>query len=312
MASNPQDLEKGFGGTINTNPPCTPEVATAAPSESQRDISPDETTPSDATKSPLSDFRFAVGIHNAPDLSDSDRRPAANRGIYKSVVKAEKAASRQYKMFAILINGALGLQIIFASALTALGASGAQKGSTGKNNAQAVTAFGAMNTVLAGFLTFLKGSGLPNRQKYYHNEWSKVREYIEQRERDFARGLEDLNLSDELAVIESMYENVRKDIEANTPDSYISIGMIKNSSSVQPLPSLARHRDKRLIEAEGMATSEITRKAHDLGKRAQEAEYMTAEQVEKQVHNTEDKLTVLAEKAAEKVLEYTRRQSRSD
>ena len=311
MASHTQDLERGLGANPSTEPPRAHDAPTTVPSDTRHDSSLDGTTSSNATKSPLSDFRFAVGIHNATDLSDRDQRPAVNRGIYQRVVKAEKAASRQYNIFAFLINGALGLQIIFASALTALGASGQGDKNKGAN-ASAVTAFGAMNTVLAGFLTFLKGSGLPNRLKYYHNEWSKVREYIEQRERDFACSMEDLNLSDELATIEMMYENVRKDIEANTPDSYISIGMTRNSGSVQPLPSLARHTDKKAIEAAGTITSEIKKTADDLEKRAQEAEHRLVEHAEKQVHNTEDKLTVLAEKAAEKVVEFTRPQHRSD
>lgn len=62
---------------------------------------------------------------------------------------------RKYENFTVLINVALVLQLIVAAALTALGAS--------NSNHRAVTAFGGVNTVIAGFLTYLKGSGLPNR-----------------------------------------------------------------------------------------------------------------------------------------------------
>ena len=51
---------------------------------------------------------------------------------------------------------------MFAAALTALGAAGASR--------SAVTVFGAMNTVMAGMLIFLKGSGLSNRLEYYQAE----------------------------------------------------------------------------------------------------------------------------------------------
>lgn len=61
-----------------------------------------------------------------------------------------------------MINACYFLQIIVAAALTAMGAAG--------TSSQAITAFGAINTIIAGFLTFLKGSGLPGRLKYYGNE----------------------------------------------------------------------------------------------------------------------------------------------
>jgi hypothetical protein len=93
---------------------------------------------------------------------------------------------------------------------------------------QGVTAFGAINTVIAGILTYLKGSGLPMRLRYYENEWKKVREYIEQRERDFSRPNCPLNVYEVVAGIETMYEDVKADIQTNTPDSWVSVGDIRN------------------------------------------------------------------------------------
>lgn len=153
-----------------------------------------------------------------------------------------------------------------------------------------------MNTVLAGFLTFLKGSGLPNRLKYYHNECSKVREYIEQRERDFARGMEELDLSDEVAIIEAMYENVRKDVEANTTDSYISIGSGRNGGTVHSIPPLARHFDKKAHNAEDKIARDIDKKVDGLEKNALDARHKILEHVEKQSQDAEDKFTALAER----------------
>lgn len=132
----------------------------------------------------LNMYRLLIGITSHPSMNPASRtptgrRPAQNLGIYARVVHNEEVAKRGYKRFSVLINGCLGLQIIVAAALTAMGAGGAGRG--------AVTAFGAINTVIAGILTFLKGSGLPSRFKYYQTEWKKVREFIEQRERDFSR-----------------------------------------------------------------------------------------------------------------------------
>lgn len=118
-------------------------------------------------------------------------------GIYFTVYDNEIKAKRQYKIFATLINTCLGLQIVVAAALTALGAS------NGSHNA--VTALGAINTVIAGFFTYLKGSGLPNRLKYFQPKWGKVREYIEQRERDFSCEHNDISVHDGVDTIRRMY-----------------------------------------------------------------------------------------------------------
>jgi hypothetical protein len=94
-----------------------------------------------------------------------------------------------------------------------------------------ITAFGAINTVIAGLLTYLKGSGLPNRLRYYANEWKKVREYIEQRERDFSRSDCPLDVYEIVRVIEAMYEEVKADIQTNTPDNFVSVADIRNKAS---------------------------------------------------------------------------------
>jgi len=182
----------------------------------------------------IANFRILTGIDSAPALTMIEilKRPAPNLGIYARTVRAEQRTGLQFKIFSVLINGCLGAQIIVAAALTALGA--------GKGPHGAVTAFGAINTVIAGFLTYLKGSGLPNRLKYYENEWTKVREYIEQRERDFHREGCRLDLEEEIRNVERMYEDVRQDMEANTPDSYTSMNEARKRRGVVPSPAIAR------------------------------------------------------------------------
>ncbi|KAJ9655935.1 hypothetical protein H2198_005283 [Neophaeococcomyces mojaviensis] len=212
------DPEKGLN-----RPPGTDFSATTNIRQQHRDSHVQDT---------LIQFRHYVGIHNDPDLSSG--RPVANVGIYQRIVKAERSYKKQYKTYSRAINSALGLQIIFAAALTALGA--------GNGPRSAVTAFGALNTILAGFLTYLKGSGLPNRLKYYENEMVKVREYIEQREREFARGNLDIDLKEEVMIIEDMYETVKRDIEINTPESYVSITNAVARDGRNPQPSLGNRR----------------------------------------------------------------------
>ncbi|OJJ31228.1 hypothetical protein ASPWEDRAFT_176318 [Aspergillus wentii DTO 134E9] len=153
-------------------------------------------------------FRALTGIDSVPALTIPHHNPrtAVNVGIYARVVSAEQKVAKRYRFFSILINTCLGIQIVVAAALTALGAA------SGPHSA--VTAFGAINTIMAGILTYLKGSGLPDRLKHYQNEWRNIREYIEQREREFCLDGCLLDVQEEIQIVESMYEGVKREIEA--------------------------------------------------------------------------------------------------
>lgn len=178
-------------------------------------------------------FKAPQGFNpNHRIVFSTSQRPAPNLGIYSTVYDHEVKAKRQYKLFATLINACLGLQIIVAAALTALGAA--------NGSHSAVTVFGAINTVIAGFLTYLKGSGLPNRMKYYQHEWAKVREYIEQRERDLSYTNNYIDVHEEVNIIRRMYEEVRADVENNIPDRFVSTGHLRSQQAMtHPAPPLA-------------------------------------------------------------------------
>lgn len=173
---------------------------------------------------PLTLFRLMLGISTPAHLaSDSGARPADNIGLYARVVHSEQVAKDSYKVFSAVINACYFLQIIVAAALTALGAANADN--------KAITAFGAINTVIAGFLTYLKGSGLPARLKYFGSEWKKVREFIEQQERDFSHDGCSQDVYEVVEMVREMYFNTKRDIEMNTPDSYNSMANIQARST---------------------------------------------------------------------------------
>ena len=153
------------------------------------------------------------------------RRPAPNVGIYKRIASEERNAKLEYYACALLINVCLLAQVIFASALTALGA--------GHGSHTQITALGASNTVIATILTFTKGSGLPNSLRQYQQTLRKVREYIEQRERDFAQSDCKLSVDLELQRIHEMYEEARQIHENNDPSTYDK-------------PAIAKAKDKPL------------------------------------------------------------------
>ncbi|KAI1399869.1 hypothetical protein F4819DRAFT_488190 [Hypoxylon fuscum] len=209
-----------------------------------------------AEDDPLMLFRLMVGISTSPYLGYSESspigtRPAANIGIYARVIHAEQKAKDSYKVYSILINACYFLQIVVAASLTAMGAAGVSHG--------AVTAFGAINTIIAGLLTFLKGSGLPGRFKYYSIEWKKIREFIEQRERDFSRARCTLDVYEVVAAIDRMC-NTKQEIEMNTPDSYNSIASnmrFKNGSKEKVAG----------VDVDGLVqklAADLERKTHDV------------------------------------------------
>jgi len=152
-------------------------------------------------------FRALTGIDSVPALTSGGHllRTAPNVGIYTRVVNNETKSARAYVFFHWMINTCLGIQIIVAAAVTALGAA------TGPHSA--VTAFGAINTIMAGILTYLRGSGLPDRLKAYQNKWKNIREYIEQREREFCLIGCDLDVQEEVFIVESMYQSVKSEME---------------------------------------------------------------------------------------------------
>ncbi|KAJ5140889.1 hypothetical protein N7448_004297 [Penicillium atrosanguineum] len=152
-------------------------------------------------------FRALTGIDSVPALTSGGHllRTAPNVGIYTRVVNNETKSARAFRLFNWMINICLGIQIIVAAAVTAVGAA------SGPHSA--VTAFGAINTIMAGILTYLRGSGLPDRLKAYQNKWKNIREYIEQREREFCLVGCDLDVQEEVFIVESMYQSVKSEME---------------------------------------------------------------------------------------------------
>ncbi|KAJ5183802.1 hypothetical protein N7492_001418 [Penicillium capsulatum] len=152
-------------------------------------------------------FRALTGIDSVPALTQSGHllRSAPNLGIYTRVVVNETKAARAFRIFNYLINTCLGIQIVVAAAVTAVGAAAGPH--------SAVTAFGAINTIMAGILTYLRGSGLPDRLKGYQNKWKNIREYVEQREREFCLVGCDLDVQEEVFIVESMYQSVKSEME---------------------------------------------------------------------------------------------------
>ena len=180
-----------------------------------RDAPPPRRSSFDGPPPPkLVKFRNLTGIDTPANIKkDYRQRPAKNVGIYSRVVSEEKKTQVQYYFMASIIEASFLSQIVVAATLTALGAADASY--------IAITVLGSVNTVIAGIQTYLKGQGLPNRLRQYEFGLRKLREYIEDRERDFSHADCTLNVDHEIADIAAMYKAVRQTAEDNTPDNYL-------------------------------------------------------------------------------------------
>ena len=246
MSSSTGDLEKGESvkPDVNTTTTSTihPQTTTAQRNGTKAVSSHPTGIASDKERYRVSEydnnnlraFRSLIGIQSAATLADTSLlgRVAPNVGLYERVVRSQTKAGVSYKFWAVLIDVCLGLQIVIAAGLTALGAA--------SGNHDAVTVLGVVNTIIAGFLTYLKGLSLPSRMQYFHNEWTKIREYIEQRERDFGTQGCKLSVEEEVSIIQRIFEEVIADIEANTPDRFVSLGSQKGQKGVRPNPPIAK------------------------------------------------------------------------
>ena len=158
-------------------------------------------------------FRHMTGIDTPPALRNSaSGRAARNLGVYARIVSEERKATYQYYVVSLMINSFFLGQIIIAATLTALSAAGGFH--------MVVTILGSANTVIAGLQTYLKGQGLPNRIKQYQFGLRKLREYVEDRERDFSHESCKLNVDQVIKEVSAMYQAVRQTAEDNTPDTY--------------------------------------------------------------------------------------------
>lgn len=132
-------------------------------------------------------FRRAVGINSdrATTFTDSETMEKGRRhavGIYRSVIQHQRKKRITHHIFGILLYVCHFLQIVLAAVLTALGPNA-------KNYEIAITILGAVNTVTAGVLAVLKGSGAIERLSKDEIEFKKLQDWIEETESMLSVGI---------------------------------------------------------------------------------------------------------------------------
>lgn len=153
-------------------------------------------------------FRTLTGIDTVPVVTTHGHeiRSAPNLGIYNRVTKSETEAHERHRRLNLLSKLLYCLQIIVGAALTALSAA--------KGSYRALTGLAVINTISAGLVTFFKASDIPDKYKHDEAEWRKIREYVEQRERELCLASNNLDVYHEVRVVEDMYRRIKAGIEA--------------------------------------------------------------------------------------------------
>lgn len=120
-------------------------------------------------------------------------------------------------------NACLFIQILVAASLTGLGA-------FNDHRARTATIFlGAINTVIAGLLTYFKSRNQPNRARQFRNDLAGLVDQLDDAEANFQNPEFTGNVNDEIEKIRAAYQQARADAQANYPDLWV-----KGSSPYNP------------------------------------------------------------------------------
>ncbi|KAI5926272.1 hypothetical protein F4810DRAFT_588334 [Camillea tinctor] len=172
-------------------------------------------------------FRKALGINYHHDTADGctleEGRQSAI-GIYRSVIEAQTKLYIQHAVLQAFLYLCYFAQIIIGAALTALGP-------TASRYEVVITVLGAANTVLAGVLALIKGSGQPQKLGKDRIGFRRLQDWIEETEALLAVGVIGRNRKEVGLLVESAfkrYNAAKASEENNNPEFYVN----------QPLESL--------------------------------------------------------------------------
>jgi SMODS and SLOG-associating 2TM effector domain len=175
----------------------------------------------------LDQFRIMVGLPNAlssqaPKLifhtwlpSFISKRlypydPEQPTSMYFAIRDQEQFATRQYKAYDLLIYTCLFVQLVLSAVLVILAALPAQHHIT-------LAILGGVNGVITGILSLVKGQGMPMRLIKFADSMRKVRQDIEEKDRELRTGCVVVTLAD-FDKLKKQYDAARNDEIQNMPD----------------------------------------------------------------------------------------------
>jgi hypothetical protein len=150
------------------------------------------------------------------------------QSLYARALQRRRNQSYIYALTATLTNGLLLSQVVLGAALTGLGASDSSR--------VLITVFGALNTIIAGVIAFLKSRGQPLRARMFRDDLDRVVDEIESSAvmwlgiSSGVHGYDAID-TDELVTVRSevarltrLYDRAVKANTTNDPDLYAAGG----------------------------------------------------------------------------------------
>lgn len=194
-------------------------------------------------------FCTLVGVtpHTLPDGQKHTPHP---QSLYARALQRRRNQSYTYALTATLTNGLLLSQVVLGAALTGLGASDSSR--------VLITVFGALNTIIAGVIAFLKSRGQPLRARMFRDDLDRVVDEIESSAvmwLGISTGVhgydaidtdEQVTVRSEVARLTRLYDKAVKANTTNDPDLYAAGGpgdfhhaALRSRSGGPPLPVVA-------------------------------------------------------------------------
>ena len=170
--------------------------------------------------------------------SNTDKRPkVSSRSLYGRATHQFHQVRALHAFMATLSTTALLSQVVIGAAVTALGAS--------QSSHILITVFGAMNTVIAGIVAYLKSRGQPMRTRMFRDDLERVVDEIENSEvmwlgiTEGIHGYDEIDIDDkvtvrtEVARLMRLYERAMRSNVLNNPDNYLlaDFGCCRHSST---------------------------------------------------------------------------------
>ncbi|KIW74657.1 hypothetical protein Z517_11427 [Fonsecaea pedrosoi CBS 271.37] len=193
---------------------------------------------SDFATDPHAQFCMMTGVPSSAPTPDGKPRPSSKippKSLYGRALRQLSKQRFTYYMTASLSNTMLLTQVVLGAALTALGAS--------ESSHILITIFGAMNTIIAGLVAYLKSRGQPMRARMYRDDLERVVDEIENSEvmwlgittgvngyddidtgdrKSGERGAAAVTVRSEVARLTRLYDRAVRNNTVNNPDMYMT------------------------------------------------------------------------------------------
>ncbi|EXJ59681.1 hypothetical protein A1O7_03827 [Cladophialophora yegresii CBS 114405] len=192
-----------------------------------------------AAVDPHAQFCMMVGVPSSEPTPDGRRSKVPAKSLYGRATRQLANQRWTYYGTASLSNTLLLSQVVLGAALTALGASASSH--------ILITVFGALNTIIAGLVAYLKSRGQPMRARMYRDDLERVVDEIENSEVMWlgisrgVHGYEDIDtgggsangngskdaagvvtVRSEVARLTRLYDRAVRNNTVNNPDMYMT------------------------------------------------------------------------------------------